>query len=64
MREGAGRNFHIFILKSEGKEVQVDKQLEWGSRLDLAVTQEKPKVLIDENNFSPFLSFFADFIPG
>jgi|SaaInlStandDraft_1057018.scaffolds.fasta_scaffold244104_2 hypothetical protein len=64
MREGAGRNFHIFILKSEGKEVQVDKQLEWGSRLDLAVTQEKPKVLKDENNFSPFLSFFADFIPG
>ena len=50
MREGAGRNFHIFILKSEGKEVQVDKQLEWGSRLDLAVTQEKPKVLKDENN--------------
>ena len=64
MREGAGRNFHIFILRSEGKEVQVDKQLEWGSRLDLAVTQEKPKVLKDENNFSPFLSFFADFIPG
>jgi hypothetical protein len=44
--------------------VQVDKQLEWGCRLDLAVTQEKPKVLKDENNFSPFLSFFADFIPG
>jgi hypothetical protein len=64
MRERAGRNFHIFILNSEGKEVQVDKQLEWGCRLDLAVTQEKPKVLKDENNFSPFLSFFADFIPG
>lgn len=45
MREGAGSNFHIYILKSEGKEEQVDKRLGRGRRLDLAVTQEKPKVL-------------------